>query len=280
MTYQAYEQSEDLGQPVELYQFLYSGSGQIAYCSGDTPVVFGGVTYDPMPINRGTVTSSGGTDKTTLNVDVPTISSIVQLFAIYPPSSKIVMIVRQGHYGDPDNDFPVVWTGQVYTCARAASQANMARLTCRPASVSLQRTGLRTHYQISCPKVLYGDKCRADKTAATRASIISSKTYTTITLPANWYGVFNPQKFVNGTVEWVTALGREYRTILKVSGTGNVTLSLSAPTTDLSNGQAIDVILGCDKQPFSDCRDLHNNIQNYGGCCFAPKDNPLGTNPF
>lgn len=280
MAYQAYEQSEDLGQPVDLYLFRYSETGQIAYCSGVTPVVFDGITYEPMTISRGSVTASGGTDKTTMNIDVPTTASIIQLFALYPPSSKIVLIIREGHYGDPDADFPVIWAGQAYNSARAVSQSNMARLTCRPASVTLQRTGLRTHYQISCPKTLYGHRCRADKAAATVSTTVVSKTYSTVTLPAGWFGAFDPLKFINGTVEWVSAVGREYRTILGVEGGGGVTLRLAAPTSDLEVAQDIDVVLGCDRQPFSDCRDLHNNIKNYGGCWAIPTENPLGKNPF
>lgn len=282
MTYRAYEISEKTGQPVELYLFSFGteAGAHIAYCDKDTAVEHNGILYQPATISREAVVASGGTDKSALGVIVPLNSDIAQLFNPFPPSAGITLTIRGGHYGDPDAEFPVIWSGQAYTCSRASQAPNLAKLTCRPSTVSLSRTGLRVHYQIPCNKVLYGNRCRANKTAATKSTAPTTVAYAAITLPPLWYGHSDPLKFLTGTVEWNGTYGREYRTILSITGPDMNVLALTGPTVGLIAEQPVDVILGCNRQPFGDCRDLHNNIQNFGGCPFMPIANPLRGNPF
>jgi hypothetical protein len=139
----------------------------------------------------------------------------------------------------------------------------------------MRRAGLRRHYQIGCPHLLYGPQCNADKEAATVATTVEAINGRTITLPVAWPGVAESENFLTGMVEWTTAEGNlEVRTILKI--TNNRELLLSGLVEHvLSVSDAIDVVKGC-AHNVDFCADVHNNIHNYGGQPWIPFKSPFG----
>lgn len=285
MTYAAIDESRHDGEPLELYVFRYGSfpGAFFAYNNGEKPFDYDGETYDPLPIQRGQVVSAGTLDKATMKITVPMSSEIAELFRAYPPGQVVTLTIRCGHVNDPDAEFPVCWVGRVLSAARATgtSGGDMRKvdLSCEPSSTSMRRSGLRRHFQLTCPHVLYGDKCQANKAAATVTGTISALTYNTLTLTAGWNGSFPVAKFVGGLVEWDGDVLRERRSILSVAG--NV-LTLAGPTTGLAISDTVDVVLGCNHQAGAsgDCVVLHNNILNFGGFPYIPLQNPVHTNPF
>lgn len=284
MTFAAIDESRDQGQPLELYYFRYGSDAAafIAYCDGETAFDYGGDTYEPLPIQRGQVVASGTLDKSQMKIAVPMSSEIAELFRAYPPGQVVTLVIRGGHRNDPDAEFPVVWVGRVLSAARATGFGNdqrKAELACEPSSTSMRRSGLRRHYQLTCPHVLYGDKCQADKEAATVAGTVLSLTYNTLTFEPGWNGPFGVKKFVGGLVEWDGEVVRERRSILRVDAD---VVTLAGPTTGLEATDVVDVVLGCNHQAGAsgDCMALHDNILNFGGFPFIPQQNPVHTNPF
>ena len=281
MTYSALESSRARGRPAELYYFRFGTdpTAFYAYTDVEDAVVYGGVTYQPIPIKRGAIVASGSLDKSRMSVRVPLGSEIAEIFRVFPPGQVVTLTIRGGHLSDTDMEFPVIWVGRVLQCSRNDENGPEGDLTCEPASTSMRRSGLRRHYQLSCPHVLYeqGDGlCNANKVAATITRNITSLTHTALTFAAGWNGAIDTLKYVGGIVSWVTPFLREQRTILRVSGD---TLRLTGPTTGLVVGNAVDIILGCNHQ-MGDCETLHNNILNYGGQPYIPLKNPISTNPF
>ena len=283
MAFETREESRSLGEPVDLYLFRYGSQANAyyAYTDAEQPITHDGIVYAPATIKRGNFTASGTLDKTVLQVNTPINTDIANLFRVYPPGQVVTLVIRQGHANDPDVDFPVIWTGRVIQCERDGSEAT---LSCEPVATSMRRTGLRRNYQLSCPHVLYGPQCGANKLAATLTTQVINLTDSRITLQDGWSGSINPNKYIGGLVEWNTGAGGESRTILRVIDLK--TLVLSGPTTGIVAGQNIDVILGCNHQmgvgpqPDGDCLPLHNNIQNFGGQAWIPTANPINTNPF
>lgn len=279
MTVAQYEEGRATGQPLELYRFVFGteATAFIAYCDAEFPYDFEGDTYDPIPIERSGIHSQQSLDKSEMTIKVPSSSSISQLFAISPPSNKVVVIVRRGAVGDPDQEFPVVFTGQVQQTKRNGIETE---LSCVPSSVSIKRVGLRRHYQYTCPHVLYDQdpgSCRADKAAATVLDrTVDVITGNKITMAAGWAAPFPEAKFLGGLVEWDGPYGRERRTILRV--TGNL-LTLSGLPTGLEASDTVDVVLGCGHDT-EDCSVLHDNIVNFGGMPYIPTENPIKRNPF
>ena len=95
-----------------------------------------------------------------------------------------------------------------------------------------------------------------------------------MTLPEGWSGATSAAKFANGYVFYTRANGQPERLPI-LSATDATTIVLGNRPPALYAGMSIDVVLGCDHS-MADCRSLHNNIKNFGGCPWIPLDNPVG----
>jgi len=130
---------------------------------------------------------------------------------------------------------------------------------------------LRRTYQPSCPHVLYGDQCRANKAAATSDFTVQGTATRFINLGAGWNGSDPFRNWLNGLVSWSTDLGTETRMILNAGTNG---LTVGSPLRDLEVGDTVSVSLGCARNML-DCKNLHNNLVNYGGFPWLPLENPI-----
>lgn len=271
MTFSAIETSRHKGEPVTLYLFAYSETANFAYTDAEREIVHDGISYEPIPIMRDNVAASGTLDKSALAVRMPRDVELSELFRVYPPAQVVTLIIRQGHLSDSDPpEFLVVWSGRVLSVGREGEECVVS---CEPVSSSLRRPGLRRHYQLGCPHVLYGPQCRADRAASSVTATVGIIAGTAITLNAGWHGSFPAVKFTEGLVEWLNDDGAtERRKILSVSGN---TLLLGGLPRDLEAGETITALLGCNHQ-MSDCADLFHNIHNFGGCPWVPTQNPIG----
>lgn len=261
------------GKPISLYHFVYGTepTAFIAYTDCEKSVLFEGIAYNPIPVDRSQIVAAGNLDKTSLTVSVPKTSRLAELFRVYPPGQIVRLVIRQGHADD--SQFKVSWTGRVVQAKRNKSTVDV---TCEPLTTMLRRVGLRRHYQISCAHVLYGAECRASQSVATTSLNTVIVSGSRVTLSPGW-NVKPVEKYIGGMISWMTIYGREYRTILRV--TDQNTLRLSGPLNYLASGGEIRVILGCNHQ-MPDCLNIHNNIHNFGGQPFIPLKNPTNTNPF
>jgi hypothetical protein len=284
MAFETYEESVEQGQPAQLFLFRYGSQPGEYYAytdatldAPDDVLTVASIDYLPRAIERDAISSNGTLDKSALRVATSMDSEIAELFRVYPPSSVVTLVIAEGHLGDPDDEWKVVWAGRVVKGAR--EQSGEFVMTGEPVSTSLRRPGLRRNFQLGCMHQLYGPQCRADKEAATVASTVSAISGATVTLPGGWNGAFAAAKFLGGLLEWPAPGGSiESRTILRI--TGNV-LSLSGLPRDLAVSDAVNVVLGCNHKAYAeqggDCQPLHDNILNYGGCLWIPLKNPIGT---
>lgn len=245
-----------------------------AYTDSVRPFTFQGVTYQPVPINCGTINASGKLDKSTFEVRLPRTAGIADLFRAYPPSQPVTLIVRQGHINDEDGEFLVAWAGRVLSSKRDGNEVVFA---CEPTSSSLRRPGLRRSYQFGCPHALYGPGCYAVKQPQTGQ--VTAINGLEVTLASGWNGSFVAAKFAQGLMEWDTPDGtKEIRRVLRIDGNK---VTISGMLRGLEVSDSVTMLLGC-AQTTSDCLNLHNNIHNFGGCPTIPVQNPLasGVNVF
>lgn len=272
MTFELFETSRDDAVPVDLYLFQYgTGAGSYsAYTDHEYPVTHSGIVYAPIPISRGSITSAGTLDKAALEVRMPHTVDLAERYRIYPPSSVISMIIRQGHLEDLAGEFLVVWTGRIINVTREASEV---KFVAEPVSTSLKRPGLRRHYQYTCPHPLYGEKCRALKARVLHNAPVQSLSGTVVTLFDGWNGVLDPSKFIGGLAEWEGTDGHEMRTILQIAD--GKRLTLSGLLRDVTVGSNLQLYPGCNHQ-MDDCLTLHDNIHNFGGQPWIPTKNPIG----
>lgn len=287
MSFEAYEESQDQGGPIQLHLFRYGteAAERYAYTSHTEEITVdhggsvGEVTYTPVPVRRDAITSNGTLDKSALGLNLDIGTDLAELFRVYPPSSVVTLTIYEGHIDDGDGEFLAVWAGRIIVANREGSEL---ALSGEPVSTQLRRPGLRRHYQYGCPHVLYGPACNADKESATVTATVVGVSGSTVTLDAGWEGYFDPDKFVRGMLEWTPAGGSvQRRTIVRRSGD---TLSLSGIPADLAASDSVDVVLGCNHKAFAeeggDCLPLHDNILNYGGQKWIPLKNVVNSNPY
>lgn len=246
-------------------------SPNYAYTDSETPITLHGITYEPMPIYHGQMKSSGGAERATLEVRMPRTADIANLWQGYPPATPITLIVRQMHLSDTEREALVAWSGRVLSCNREDDEAVMS---CESIASSLRRPGMTRTYQETCPHALYGSACRANKAAASRSATVVQIEDQAVTLASGWNGATDQTAFLQGVIEWTNDLGlREVRRIIAVDGN---TLSIRGFLRDLQVGATVTAILGCNRMK-SDCKNLHNNIYNFGGFTDIPVDNPMGS---
>lgn len=274
MTFGARETSRTLGKPDTLIRFIHQ-STYYAYTDAEQSITFGvdgagqPLVYQPIPLRPDSVTASGTLDKAILKIQLPRSAEVCELFRVFPPSDVVSCTILQGHQGDAD--FNVVWAGRSLSASHSGSTCTM---NCEPISTSMKRPGLRRRWQYGCPLPLYGPQCKVVQANFTRTTEAISVSSAVVTLPAGWNGVFDPSRFLDGLIQWTTALGIvELRSIIRVD-VANRRLTVSGRLSSLGAGDAVQVSLGCNHQ--MDGCDVFANIQNYGGQPWIPKQNPVG----
>lgn len=283
MGYDNYETSRARGEVITLYQFFYVDNQTYLYTDAERSVSLTtpDLTFEPIAIQHGRISSSGTLDKTNLEIVMPRSSAIADAFRAYPPSEVVNCVIRQMHRDDPAGEALVVWSGRVIS---AAWNGNEVSFSCEPISTSLRRTGLRRHYQLGCPLVLYGQQCAASRAAGTTPAInviglgSSSITLQSGWIPSGWSAAGKTaDKFVGGIVEWdiptVSGPTVTKRTVLQVQS--GQTVVIAGNTKGLLVGSQVRMVLGCNHQ-MTDCRVVHNNIKNFGGQPFIPVKSPFG----
>jgi hypothetical protein len=286
MSFDYRETSRNEGHPVGLYAFRYGPGDEDFIRYNNTDQVYqveepiGGVptlvSYDPVPISRQGVTASGDLDRSTFEIRTDKDCDLVGLYAGYPPSHVVSFIIREGHMGD--DEFLVVMSGRIVGLTYEGSEAVFS---CEPAFTSIRRAGLRRNYQIPCPHLLFGPDCRASREAATETYTVASVAGARVTFAPGWEDPEIADKFVGGVAEWTDGDGRfQKRTVVKRDGN---TLVLTGTATGLLAADSIDLVKGCSHvlvkeggTVVGDCKDVHANQQNYGGCLDIPSENPFG----
>jgi len=280
MSYENYEESEFEGLPASLIYIKYgSADGNFfAYTDVDQVIEYDGVQYVPTVVGREKVEASGGLDNKTLEIDITPNASVVQYYRDREPSQVVTMTIRQGHVDDPAQEFVVVWTGRIIGVEQ---KSRFAKISAEPIATSMRRPGLRRHYQYGCPWALYSTECGASKAAARVQAAVQVVGENVMEFNSGWEGAFTKGKFAGGYVQWTNGDDNslEVRTILSVGvgagGDGRDRLALNGKTEGLEDAQVVTLQLGCN-HTMDDCRNLHNNIQNFGGQPWIPKENPVG----
>lgn len=273
MSLDARETSRAEGAPTRLYKFDLGGL-EVGHTDGETDFFWNGLTYEAVPISHGDIVSSGGTKQSSVEVVMAASAPLAVRLRGFPLSAVLGVTIFQGH--PEDGEFLAAFVGRVSSRSVKGAKVHFA---CEGAGASMQRTGLRRHYQYGCPHVLYGPQCRADKSRATTQVVVASVNGPIVTLPTDWVPLNLKPKHRMGLFAWTDGDGlNEVRTILRVDGDE---LLLSGTADTLLPGFEAQVSWGCDHTLAGDCRTLHLNAPNFGGQPFIPLKNPVGlTNNF
>ncbi len=261
------EDSRSLGEPDSLYRFTM---GDQVWLFTDAEDGFG--LYLPVPIDRDAVNTSGTLDRSALAVRVAQDNPVAMLFRYSSPAEVVGLTIFQMHGSDEDRQPLAIWAGRVLS---AKVEGSEAALNCEPVSTSMKRPGLRMRDQYQCMHALYGPSCRANRAEFTTVGRVQATGQGGfVTLADGWNGAFEETRFNNGIFKWTHEGRTEQRQILRVNAPLN-RLQIEGRVVDLAAGMAVELSLGCSHN-LSDCRDVFDNIHNFGGCPYIPKKNPIG----
>lgn len=273
MTTDVQEQSTALGQPVELYRFSYDLT-RLCYSDTDVTVGHDGDNYDPgEALSRDPINASGSLDKAAIEVSIAESSDVAKLWAGYPPSDVVGLTIFRCHLReDGTNTIPMaIWVGRVIACSY---ERYIAKLSCEPAATSMQRVGLRRHYQYMCPHALYGTACGANRASHTVGRTAVAWDMRSVTVSSHL-----GDQYRGGIVSWQpAAYPMEQRTILGVHRleSGETRLDVAGRPHHLRPGDPVSVARGC-LHTIDECRGVFDNAPNFGGMPYIPTNNPHGT---
>ncbi len=273
MSYAEIEMLRAEGQPATLFfiQWGTASSSYFAYTDSDIPITFEGITYQPETIGRSSIEASGSLDRKALEIDISPKAGVVRMYADFPPSVKVGLTILQGHVTDLAGEYAAVWTGVIKNINR---EPPYAKIIGEPLDSIMARPGLRRYYMYGCPHVLYDNRtCRANKMTLRRLLTPTLIGANFVRFASGWEGAVTREKYIGGYIEWTDSQGNtQIRSAIDFGATENEVIV--GNTRNLDAGMQIAFYAGCNRQT-SDCRDLHNNIVNYGGQPYIPLENPV-----
>lgn len=278
-----FETSQSSGEAILLYLVTYGpgASDFLALTDAEEDITVAGVRYvGDQVIRCAPITTSGTLDKSTLDIEVAYDSPLTDLFRTAVPDNVISLKIRRAHYGDVVDgaldpaQTRQIWGGKILNFE--VDNGFKVTLSCQPFGTSVRRAGLRRPYCAGCPHVLGGAGCNVDLDAFTVSATAASVSGNTVTFPAGWAGALPAEKFARGVLSFAGPFGTVKRTILAVSGD---TLSVAGSLAALSPGSAVSLRLGCN-HTMGDCKNVFNNLPNYGGLPWTPTENPVSQKSF
>lgn len=269
MTYDASEQSEQSGAPVELYEFYY-GNTVYAYTSSEFDVTVDLVLYESDPIRRSPIALSVEQPRNSITLEVRRNHPVAELFRTAPPVEPVGLIVKRYHRND--GDVGTIWVGRVLNCGW--QNTSTARLSCEPASISVNRNGLGRYYQAPCPYALFNSNdCKADRASFAHVTTVDGISGLTITV-----GSVGSYPYPGGWVEWASADSPDSPPVLQrrlIVARSDLVLTLSrAFSPEVAVTDPVTLYPGCDHS-IQTCNDVFNNKLNYGGFTHMPTKNPF-----
>lgn len=266
MTYAQYEQSQQAGQPIELYTFQI-GSTFYRYTSAEDQITFQSNLYYPRQISRGGTAQSNEQTKQQMEITLPTSDEVASRFIGIVPGQLMTLSIVRAHRNDPDQEGLVIWDGRI-TGASYKDSGVRCVLQGLTTEVSLSRPIPRFKYQGMCNHVLGDAMCQVDLASATHrhtavVTAVSGAMVTVAGLSAKGSGWA-----VGGYVEY---LANDWRLVL--AQTGDV-CTLLLPFADNVVGQTVTVVTGCDHS-LDTCNTKFANTINYGGFPYVPQRNPF-----
>lgn len=261
MSYSSYDNSSDLGSPVELYLFI-RGTEVWRFTNADRPITYDLYEYSPVAVSRSSIKLIEDVFKSGISLNFHRSELLAAEFLIYSPDTSTTLTIFRGHYGD--NDYISYWKGRV---VGASATGNTIQVECESVFTSSKRPGLRAHYEYNCRYALYSAKCGASPQANVVSLPVGAVT-TSIEIEVTGANAYADGWFTGGMIEYAG----NYRFILAHVGD---TITLSRPLIGLEAGITLQVYKGCDHSKET-CNTKFNNIINFGGFPWIPNKNPYG----
>lgn len=249
--------------------YRYVGMGRKMRSTGEDgetiSIAVGGDTYEhtPSSINHSRLVHEELVNKQSLTLTLPLTDPLSQDLAVngvVPDISVTVFAVDLDDPFDTPLSRAVVWKGRI---TGISSKDAETAIEVESIITRLRREGNRARYSKTCRHALYGPGCGLNRNnfQETRVAGAVSNDKQRVII-SNFSGGFN---LSGGIVDFQGVL------YYVLDYTGNVA-TLDRPS-NISEGDTVTIHPGCARVP-GDCLRF-NNIINYGGFPFIPRDNPF-----
>lgn len=260
--------------------------------------------YEPVPLKIGELSADGAMGGGEVDVTLPRFAQVASRFLPEPRRTVYnVQIRRVLHQDGVITATRIAFTGVVKTGVGSGEEGELVVLKCSTQMYKLERNVLRRRYQHSCPHVLYGNQCRAQKAVSALPATIEAHF-----VPEEGQAIltFSPDAeedpFSLRGMSIITPEGREFLKGLTFSfrgteyeatkvtykfGGGGMRFAVQVRTD--ARSALVAAILGaapqdrvCTVYPSCDhtldvCTKVHRNAPNFGGMPWIPFKNPVGT---
>lgn len=257
MGYTENEQSATSGEPVELYAFR-QGVTYYTYTSSESTINYGGKSYEPEIIGRGSIQMSTNSLKNVVEIEVDRTNEFGLQYRYNPPEELIELTIFRGH----GTDFVTFWKGFVRV-VKFTSKSIL--ISASPKTSSLKRAGLMRKFQRTCSYPLYSTRCTVSKSAYEKTGTIISVDGRDV--EATVFGTEADGWFTGGTFE----SGDYSHLIVNHVGT---TITLSHAIRTLASDDSFSAYPGCNHSS-DHCLNKFSNKDNFGGQEFIPTKNPF-----
>lgn len=267
MTYAAFEASIESSQPVELYEIVL-GALIFRYTSTEDDQVVGGLTYQAIPMKRGTIENTPEDSNRSFTVDFPGSNPFVRNYIAVAPSQDAKLTVKRIQRADAE--VITMFTGTVKSVA-FSENGDKATIVAEIDLVSASRPMPRYTFQSSCNNCVYDSHCAVSPSDPRfhLTAVVTAQSGNTITVPGA--SGFGTGWFTAGECDAIGGL--DARLILDHTG-DVITLMLPFPFNAI--GQVVTLLAGCDHQDET-CDGKFTNIDNFEAFTFVPLKNIFRT---
>jgi len=248
-------------QPVEIYHIQYKDF-HWRYTSGDTAIEFGGNTWEPATIKRSPARYDTKLEGTRVTVTFArTDPAIARYLAQTPVELSWIRIHKLFRDQDP-MEACLIFAGVILS---VAVKGLAAEARCAGIDYVINHHFLNWRYQPECNHTIFSEGCglnEADYELTTTVDVDETGRLLTSDDFASYYDDW----FTLG----VARHNDEERFIVDHAGN---TITLMVPFRDLSSGDTVIVLPGCDGKG-STCATKFDNYKHFLGFPYIPTDNP------
>lgn len=246
--------------PVELYT-ITMGATIWRHCNAvDTTLVVSSNTFTGAAITRGDITDTR--EETTIKL--PGSHAFPQMYKSIAPSTPVSVLVQWLNRNDNPGSLRVQYKGWVKS-VKFTQDGQIAELYLESIISGLEEEICDETFCVGCQVPLYGTKCGLNKDDHDYSGTVSAVTGNVITVT----GVSSAPRDGTWALPGMVLFGSDWRQVFAQDG-DNLTLSLPFYADPL--GETVIVYRGCD-HTITACEDDFNNIVNYRGFPYVPKQN-------
>lgn len=264
MSFISTETGDNTSSPVECY-VLETADQTYYYTSASSDhVKIGGQAYAQMPIKRSSIKDNSDPFKSSIQLSFPINTRIGGMLLRDGLVGVMNVIIKRFHANDSDGQVRTLWRGRAVGYSVSGV---MVELNCESSFSSLSREGLRARFTRECRFELYGEKCRAPKSAFSRTVVPSRVEDGGFTLIIPGFGGINGQ-YDQGTLTRPDGIQ-----LFVVSQQGERFQLSRRVNADTVVGKQLVASYGCDKT-LNTCINKFNNSSNFGGFPYIPEKSP------